>query len=81
MTTTIARNATRKISAIKTKNLQCKVYTLDNYFIGEQCDPDCAWRALANGRRTKLYYDDSAKHYTVHVHSNCWYRLTETDPK
>lgn len=72
--TTIPKNATRKIAELAQRLTACKVYTLDNGFIGEVCDPAWAWKALES-RGAKLY-DSGDGTYTVQVHSNCWYELS-----
>lgn len=76
----IPRSATREIAKIKAKDFQCKVYTLENCFVGEECDPAHAWRSFKEFSMAKLTYDDSIQRYIVRVHSNWWYYLSETAP-
>ncbi len=70
---TIARNATRQISQLKSQLGNCRVYTLDNYFIGADVPVSCGWDALE--RRGGKLRDNGNGTFTVSVHSNCWYEL------
>lgn len=70
---TISRSATRQIAALKARLGSCKVYTLDNYFIGHDVPADSAWHALE--KRNGKLRDNGNGTYTVRVHSNCWYEL------
>jgi hypothetical protein len=74
MSRTISRSATRQIAALKSKLAHCKVYTLENYFIGAEVEPRWAWQAL--DRWHAKLRDNGNGTYTVHVHSNCWYELS-----
>lgn len=75
---TVSRAATRKIAAIKATNLTCRVYSLRNDFNGAGCDPHWAWDDLAKFHQARLTWNDSRQRWTVRVHDNLWYELTET---
>lgn len=74
-TKTISRSATRRIAAIKAKNLRCVAHTRRYDYDGHDCDPVWAWKALA-GHRARLTVDDDGC-YTIHTDSRDWYELTE----
>jgi len=71
---TIRKNtrAAREILAAATS---AKVYTLGNYFIGEEVEPRYAADALTKYDFAKLVTNTRGGH-TVHVHSNLWYELS-----
>lgn len=72
--TTIPRNHTRRIAQLTEQLTQCRVFTLANYFIARPVEPHHAWAALGRGARLT---DNGNGTYTIRVHSNCWYELTE----
>lgn len=72
--TTIPRNHTRRIAQLAEQLTQCRVFTLENYFHGQPVEPHHAWAAL--GRGAKLT-DNGNGTYTIRVHSNHWYELSE----
>jgi hypothetical protein len=78
MRKTIGRNATRKIAEVRAKNLQCNAYNLGNSFIATECDPEFAWKRFETRDYSRLSVDENGK-YTIRVHDNCWYELTEND--
>ena len=72
---TVRRNGKQYRQALETAH-DCKVYTLGNYFIGEDCNPLALVRymrpdALVQGKLTT----DGDGRYTLHVHSNCWFEF------
>ena len=75
--TTVARNATRKIAALKATHTVCRSYTLYHQFVPQDCDPAAAWEAVAKGAR--IHQADNGR-VTVYVHGNHWYYLTEPAP-
>lgn len=72
---TISRAATRQIAELRERLNHCHVYTLDRYFIAAPVDPRHAWTALE--RHGAKLRDNGNGSYTVSVHSNHWYELTE----
>jgi len=74
---TIGRNQTRKIAAIVSTARDCKLYCLENCFVGEPANVEWAFQALANFRRAKLTHD-GGNSYRIRVHSNHWYTFTAT---
>ena len=72
---TIAKNRTKKIEEIFTQATICHVYTLDNCFIGDNCEPRYALEALRKFNFAKLR-DMGDGTYHVDVHSNRWYELS-----
>jgi hypothetical protein len=73
---TISRSATKKIAALKTKLTACRVYSLSNGFVGREVNPNFAWNALARFDFARLR-DDGDGTYTVDVHGNLWYKLSD----
>ncbi|CAM5306485.1 hypothetical protein [Streptomyces abikoensis] len=71
--TTIARNATRKIAAIKAEYTECVSCSLDNDFTPSPVDASYAWEALARHARARL--TECRGHYCIQIHSNLWYEL------
>jgi hypothetical protein len=71
---TISRSATRQIAELKEQLTDCRVYTLENQFIGKTVDPAFAWKALAANRSARLTDRENGT-YTVHIHDNRWYEL------
>lgn len=71
---TIARNRTKFIAALATEFTQCKVYdqSSGNMIV---TDPKYAWKALADHRHARLTKSSDGETYTVHVHSNLFYKL------
>ncbi len=75
---TVRRNG-REYRAVVEGAKSCRVYTLGNYFKGEDCNPLalCGYMTEA-GRlsmlKTKLT-SKAANAYTLHVHSNCWFEI------
>lgn len=72
---TISRRATRIISGLKDTHTQCKKYDQDTGDMID-CDPAEAWEALTASKNARLYESTDRLLYTVHVHSNRFYRLT-----
>lgn len=70
---TIRKN-TRRADAVFTTATGCRVYSLGNYFRGEEVDPAFARDALHKFDFAKLTYTSDGR-YVVHVHSNLWYEL------
>jgi hypothetical protein len=72
---TIARNATKKIEAIKAEFTDCEVYDRDK---GEMRPSDAAyaWKALGAFHRARLVESTAGDRYTVQVSSSLWYHLT-----
>lgn len=75
-TRTIGHNATRQIAELKERLSVCKVYTLDNYFIGREIEPRHAWAAFDRGARLR---DNGNGTCTISVHSNHWYELRTSE--
>jgi hypothetical protein len=71
---TIAKNRTKRVDEIFATVQKCEVFTLENYFRGQECDKKYAREALDRWNFAKL--TDNGNGYTVHVHSNCWYDLS-----
>ena len=71
---TIPRSHTKRIAGLKAELTTCTVYTLENCFRGQPCDPAHAWAALERGLRARLTGSGDGR-YTIHIHSNCWYEL------
>ena len=72
---TVSRSATRKIAALQGRLTDCKVYALENGFCGKTTEPRYAWEALFRSSHARLT-DHEDGTYTVHVHDNCWYKLS-----
>ncbi|MGI5526768.1 hypothetical protein ACQEVX_04865 [Streptomyces syringium] len=70
---TIARNATRRIAAIKAEFTDCSMRSLDSNFERTPVDASCAWEALAQHSGARLH--EWRDHYRISVHSNLWYEL------
>jgi hypothetical protein len=75
MARTISRRATRRIAELKATLTQCKRYTLEGFFVGEDTDPAHAWRQLESSRNARLT-DGEDGTFTISVHSNYWYTLS-----
>lgn len=71
--TTIRRNATRKIAALKASHKRCRVFSLSNDFTGPEVDPASAWTNYDTYDFAKLYV--YAEKIVVHIHDNLWYEL------
>jgi hypothetical protein len=71
---TIRKN-TRRAREVFASATGCRVYTLANYFRGEEVDPSYADKALATNSHAKLS-ETSDGRFVVHVHSNLWYELS-----
>lgn len=71
--TTIPKNS-KKIRQLKGELTRCRVYTLENNFLGRDVEPHHAWDALARMPRARLTAEQGGT-YTVHVHGNLWYKL------
>jgi hypothetical protein len=76
--TTIPKNATRQLAPLREELTECRVYSLENGFTGQSCDPSCAWGKLPL-RNARLFRAEDGS-YTIHVHSNLWYELRRPDP-
>ncbi len=74
-TSTIGRNRKKIIAQIFEKATSCKLLTLGNYFIGEDCNIEVARDEFFNEDYTKLR-SNGAGSFTLHVHSNRWYYIT-----
>ena len=84
----IRKNATRQIAAIAEAVHTIQIFNLDNCFRGEECKPqemygvrqaggvkewimkEISWYSRRNG-----LFDNGGGVYTLHVHSNLWFRL------
>ncbi len=75
---TVSRSATRKIAALQGRLTVCKVHTLENGFHGQAIVPARAWEALFSHSHARLT-DHEDGTYTIHVHDNCWYKLSATE--
>jgi hypothetical protein len=71
---TISRAATKKIAALKQRLTACKVYSLSNGFIGKECEPEFAWKELAQFDFARLIDNENGT-CTVQIHGNLWYEL------
>lgn len=71
---TIARNATRKIAAIKDTVVLARSYSLSNDFAGAEVDAAVAWEVLETTSYARLVDHENGT-YDVDVHSNRWCRL------
>jgi hypothetical protein len=72
--TTIRRNATRKIAAIRNAARTVKRYDLAGGFHGEDTTADAAFSQLAEYDFARLR-DNGDGTYVVAVHSNLWYEI------
>lgn len=72
---TIPRNHTKVIAEIRERVTSCRVFAERHDFIAQACEPKCAWDELSGYSFAKLT-EDADGGWTVHVHSNLWYRLT-----
>jgi hypothetical protein len=75
---TIARNATKKIAAIKAEYTECYAYTLENHFAGVMVtNVDWVWTELNRFSFAKLHEvtRNGEQAFQIRVHSNCWYEL------
>lgn len=75
--TTIPRNATRKIQAIKDRNPTCVMRSLRNDFARTPVDAKYAWEELELYRFARL--TDDGDHWTIQIHGNLWYELRAPD--
>lgn len=75
---TIPKNHTRKIAAIKDKDLVCRAYTRSNQYKGVVIDVAWAWQELYKYGFAKLS-THSRGGWVIHLHGECWYRLTEKE--
>jgi hypothetical protein len=71
---TIAKNATRKIAAIRATHTRVLLFTLSNNFHAVEIPAENAWAQLAKYDFAKLR-DNGDGSYTIYVHSNCWIDL------
>jgi len=71
---TIRKN-TKRAQAVFETATGCRVYSLGNYFRGEEVDPAFARDALHRYPHAKLTDSRDGDRFTVHVHSNLWYEL------
>jgi hypothetical protein len=71
---TISRNS-KKLTAIFDNARNCRVYTLDNGFIGKDCTNGAAEAAYQQFSKAKLR-EVAAGTYTVTVHSNLWFEFS-----
>ena len=78
MGATVRKN-TKAAKAVFENATSCRVYTLDNYFNGEVCEPKHAENELHEYKFAKLWRKGDGV-YVVHVHSNRWYEVwTDAD--
>lgn len=75
-TVNVRRNSKRYKLALETAH-DCKVYSLQNYFIADDCNALALVRymdkeALFGACRLST---DGAGHYSLHVHSNLWFEF------
>jgi len=71
---TIARNATRKIAAIKDRVVLARSYSLSNDFTGVEVDAARVWEVLETTSYARLVDNENGT-YNINVHGNRWYRL------
>ena len=80
-TKTIGRNRQKKAEEIFDNAINIRSYTLDNGFVGKDCDRigyDGQNWLLKDWRRfdfSKLTTVPNSGRYCLHVHSNCWYEF------
>ncbi|MFD8597639.1 hypothetical protein ACFV1L_21815 [Kitasatospora sp. NPDC059646] len=79
MTRTVARNAHRKIAAIRAEYTEARRYDSATSEM-VPCEAAAAWEALATPS-ARLIADDTAEVYTVRVHSNSWFELRKPVPQ
>ena len=72
---TVPRNHTKKIAEIRQRATLCRVYSLDNDFVGRDIPAERAWDALYSYDFAKLI--EHADHLCIHVHGNLWFELKE----
>ena len=74
---TIPKNS-RRIAELQSELTKCRVFTLENQFLGQDTEPKWAWRALYGALYSKTRLTDNEDGtFTVHVHSNRWYELSQ----
>lgn len=71
---TISRTATKKVAAIKAKNLRCWMNDSNSSNGSRVVDPQLAWNAFDRGAKL---VDVCGSYYTVQVHCNLYFKLTE----
>lgn len=74
MSKTIPRNHTRKVAEVKARAKRARLMELSSNFGGVTIDPAKAWEELAKYDFARLVEIDE-NHWTVRVHSNCWFDL------
>lgn len=75
VTETIPRNHTRIIAEIRERVTSCLIYAERHDFVAQACEPKRAWDQLREYNFAKLTTDPDGG-WTIHVHSNLWYRLS-----
>jgi hypothetical protein len=72
---TIPRNRRKFIAGLAVTHTACSMYDQDS---GNMITTSAAyaWRALEMHRHARLTESSDGTTYTVHVHSNQWYKLT-----
>lgn len=70
---TIRRNS-KQLNNIWHNAINGKLYTLDNCFIGENCNCELIKKEYEDFNFAKLWEGEPGK-YTVHIHSNCFYHF------
>ncbi len=57
----------------------CRVFTLGNYFRGEDCNPLALCEYMTEAGRFSMLKakltSSEPNAYTLHVHSNCWFEI------
>lgn len=71
---TIARNSSKKIAAIKATIVKATVHSLAGNFESVEVPVDAALAAHQGADHARLY-DNEDGTYTVHIHSNLWYKM------
>jgi hypothetical protein len=76
---TVRRNTKRYQRILETAT-DCKVYSLRNYFIAEECNPLALAEYMGTDGRfrslhSRLTTSNNGETYTLHVHSNCWFEF------
>ncbi|WP_433341681.1 hypothetical protein [Streptomyces sp. CA-253872] len=73
--TTIRRNWTKRITAVRAAATHCRGYDSST---GNMLDlaPEAAWRAYEANPHARLIENTPGRKWTVHVHSNAFYYLT-----
>ncbi len=76
-TKTVRRGTKRYRSILETAH-DVQAYTLENYFIGAECNPLALVRYMggdANLTGKLTFNEGKERPYTLHVHSNCWFEF------